>query len=85
VIVGLLQGKTPAILVPGVFYVITALLGAVAYASISPWSSAVAAIACVGLVLVLRALSVHFNLGTKALPVMTAPGEPGDPGDTTRS
>lgn len=84
VIVGLLQGRTPAILVPGVFYVITALVGSIAYVCINPWSSAVAAITCVGLVLVLRALSVHFNLGTKALPVMNPADGEDSPGTEDR-
>ena len=85
VIVGLLQGKTPAILVPGVFYVITALVGSIAYVCINPWSSAAAGIACVGLVLVLRALSVHFNLGTKPVPAIPSPPDKDDTGDAPRS
>ena len=67
VLVALLRGTTPAVLVPGVFYVLIALVGSVAYVAIEPASSGWAAIACVGLVVVLRVVSVRFDLRTRAV------------------
>lgn len=78
ILVALLRGRTPAVLVPGVFYGLVALAGAVAYVAVEPASSAAAALACVCLVVALRYLAVRFHLGTRALPLM--PGtEPRDP------
>lgn len=70
VLVALLRGRTPAVLMPGVLYAVTGLAGAIAYVAIEPASSAAAALACVGLVVLLRCVSVRFHVGTRALPLM---------------
>lgn len=70
ILVALLRGRTPAVLVPGVFYGVVALAGAIAYVTIGGASPAIAGVACVGLVVALRYVSVRFGLGTRALPLM---------------
>ena len=67
VLVALLRGTTPAVLVPGVLYVLIALVGSVAYVVIEPHSPGFAALACVGLVVVMRYFSVRFDLRTRAV------------------
>lgn len=68
--VALLRGVTPPMLVPGIFYSVIALLGAIAYVAISPMSPDLAAFGCVGIVVVLRVIAVHGRLGTRALPLL---------------
>lgn len=73
VTVAILRGQTPAMLVPGIPYAITALVGSIAYVAIDPVSSAAAGIACVGLVVALRYVVVRLGVGTRALPLMADP------------
>ena len=70
VIVAILRGATPAILVPGVFYALIALAGAVTYATVKPASPALAAFACVLLVVCTRIIAVRWHMGTRALPLV---------------
>jgi len=70
VLVALLRGATPAVLVPGVFYAFVALAGAGTYAAVEPGSPAIAAVACVALVVALRITAVRWRLGTRPLPLV---------------
>ena len=70
VLVALLRGVTPAVLVPGVFYAFIALAGAGAYVAVEPGSPAIAAVACVVLVVALRITAVRWRLGTRPLPLV---------------
>lgn len=73
IIVALLRGRTASVLVPGTLYAVTALAGSLIYAAVFPMSSRAAVIAAVGAVVLLRIISVHFNLGTHALPLLADP------------
>jgi len=70
VVVAMLRGTTPAILVPGIYYAMIALAGAVTYALVKPASAPLAAFSCVLLVICTRIIAVRFNLGTRALPLI---------------
>lgn len=73
VAVALLRGATPAVLMPGVFYALVALVGAGAYAALEPIAPAAASLACVAIVVVLRVVAVRWKLGTRPLPLLADP------------
>ena len=70
ILLALLRGSTPAILMPGVLYGVIAMAGSLLYVAVEPASSAVAAIACVGLVVVARFAAVRWGLQTRPLPLV---------------
>ncbi len=71
VIVSVLRGRTPPILMPGFPYALLALAGSVLYLALAPVSGAVAALACVGIVIALRFLTLGFGIRTR--PVRPLP------------
>lgn len=67
VIVSLLRQETPQILRPGVPYALLALAGVLVYLALTPISGGLASIACVGVVVALRFVTLHWNIQTSTL------------------
>lgn len=77
VIVAVLRGDTPEILKPGRPYALLALGGATVYVLLDEWSGALAALACVLLVIVGRFVTLNWNLRTRGVrPLRQSKDEP---------
>lgn len=90
VIVAILRGETPQILRPSEPYAILALVGTTLYVLFDQVNGAIAALLCVGSVIVLRFITLHWNVRTHSVrplgqepPRDTQADEPGQPGPTT--
>jgi uncharacterized membrane protein YeiH len=73
VLVALLRGQTPQMLMPGVLYAVVALLGAGSYALLHDVSPEFAALGCVAVVVIIRALAVRFAIRTPPLALLEDP------------
>lgn len=73
VLVAVLRGQTPQLLMPGVLYMVVALLGACVYALLHGISPDVGAVACVAVVVALRAVAVRFAIRTPPLALLEDP------------
>jgi uncharacterized membrane protein YeiH len=73
VVVSLLRGETPQILLPSQPYALLALVGATLYVLLDQFSGGLAALACLLSVLILRVVSLRWDLRTHS--VRPLPGE----------
>lgn len=81
VVVSLLRGETPQILLPSQPYALLAAVGATIYVLLDGFSGGVAAFACLASVIVLRFVTLKWNLTTssvKPLPESKADPDPAD-------
>lgn len=69
-IVSLLRQETPQILMPGFPYALLALAGVLTYLALAPFSGGIASLACVGIVVALRFMTLHWNIRTKTVPAI---------------
>ena len=81
VLVSLLRGETPQILLPSQPYALLAVIGATIYVLIDGYSGGVAAFACLASVIVLRFVTLRWNLRTRSVRPLRRPEEGSSPGD----
>ena len=81
VLVSLLRGETPQILLPSQPYALLAVIGATIYVLIDGYSGGVAAFACLASVIVLRFVTLRWNLRTRSVRPLRRPEEGSAPGD----
>jgi uncharacterized membrane protein YeiH len=76
VVVSLLRGETPQILLPSQPYALLAVIGATVYVLLDQFSGGVAALACLLSVIVLRFVTLRWNLRTRSVrPLRGAEGD----------
>lgn len=85
VVVSLLRGETPQILIPSQPYALLAAIGATLYVVIDGYSGGIAAIACLASVIVLRFVTLKWDLRTRGVrplpgPDQSAPAPPAEDG-----
>lgn len=78
VIVAVLRGETPEILRPSQPYAILSLIGSTLYVLLDQFNGGIAAIICVGSVVLLRFITLNWNVRTHSL----RPIKPADASDT---
>ena len=83
VVVSLLRGETPQILLPSQPYALLAVVGATIYVLLDQFSGGVAAFACLASVIVLRFVTLKWNLTTSS--VRPLPGTKPESGPDTTS
>ncbi len=66
-VVSLLRGETPQILLPSQPYALLALVGATVYVLLDQFSGGLAALACLGSVIVLRVIAVRWDVRTRSV------------------
>lgn len=76
VLVSLMRGETPQILLPSQPYALLAVIGATVYVLLDAYSGGVAALACLASVVVLRLVTLKWDLRTRGVrPLPPAKGE----------
>jgi uncharacterized membrane protein YeiH len=75
VLVSLLRGETPQILLPSQPYALLAVIGATIYVLLDGYSGGVAAFACLASVIVLRFVTLRWNLRTRSVRPLRRPDE----------
>ena len=77
VIVSILRGETPEILQPSKPYALLAVVGATIYVLTVPYVGGLAALLCLGSVVVLRFVTLNWNVSTKSVrPIGTPAAKP---------
>lgn len=84
-VVSLLRGETPQILLPSQPYALLAVIGATVYVLLDQFSGGIAALACLLSVVILRVITVRWDLRTRSVRPLAQdesgeapPAEPGD-------
>lgn len=75
VLVSLLRGETPQILLPSQPYALLAVVGATIYVLLDAYSGGIAAFACLASVIVLRFVTLRWNLRTRSVRPLRRPEE----------
>ncbi len=75
VIVSILRGETPEILQPSQPYALLAVIGVTIYVLTVPYVGGVAALLCLGSVIVLRFVTLKWNFQTKSVRPITPPSK----------
>lgn len=73
VIVSLMRGETPQILMPSQPYALLALIGATVYVLLDQFSGGLAALACLASVIVLRFVTLRWDLRTHSVRPLPSP------------
>jgi uncharacterized membrane protein YeiH len=83
VVVSLLRGETPQILLPSEPYALLAVLGATIYVLLDEFNGGVAAFACLATVIVLRFVTLRWNVRTHSVRPLRDTGRKAPPGPET--
>lgn len=78
-VVSLLRGETPQILLPSQPYALLALVGATVYVLLDQFSGGLAALACLGSVIVLRVIAVRWDVRTRSVRPLRGPEDEAPP------
>jgi uncharacterized membrane protein YeiH len=78
VIVAVLRRETPSILIPSQPYAILALIGTVIYVLLDNYNGGLGALLCVGSVIVLRFVTMNWNMRTRSVRPLEAGSDPDD-------
>jgi uncharacterized membrane protein YeiH len=78
VIVAVLRRETPSILIPSQPYAILALIGTVIYVLLDNYNGGLGALLCVGSVIVLRFVTMNWNMRTRGVRPLDARSDPDD-------
>lgn len=76
VIVSLLRGQRPAIITPGPPYALLAVIGVLVYLGLERINGGLAALACVGFVVVARFATLHWRITTSSVDGQPPPAQP---------
>jgi uncharacterized membrane protein YeiH len=79
IIVAVLRGDTPEILMPGQPYALLSILGSTIYVLTDQFNATVAAFLCVGSVIILRVITVRWNVRTPSVRPIGTSSDPTSP------